>query len=138
VQEGFFMVIDHAKIYEKRKSLMWTCVEQLTLDTHWTLFHDTCAIETLHFLNHCEFHWCHVTPLVDSMCWKDVLCKVITTFSVRNWYWIFQNLTHDHHVHGLKWFPMHPIFHLCSNFLFSTLHKRGNDVLKTEILNYGH
>jgi hypothetical protein len=84
------------------------------------------------------FHWCHVTPLVHSMCWKDVLCKVITTFSVRNWYWIFQNLTHDHHAHGSKWFPMHPIFHLCSNFLFTTLHRWGDDVLKTEILNYGH
>lgn len=78
------------------------------------------------------------TPLVQSMCWKDVLCKAITTFGVHNWYWIFQNLMHDHHSHEPKWFPMHLIFYLCSNFLFTTLQRWGDDVLKTEIFNYGH
>jgi hypothetical protein len=39
-------------------------------------------------------------PLVQLMCWKDVLCKAITTFGVHNWYWIFQNLMHDHHSHA--------------------------------------
>jgi hypothetical protein len=60
--EGFFMAIDHVNTYEKGKTDMWTCVEQLILETLKVLFNGTCVIEASHFMKHCDFH-----PSIDPM-----------------------------------------------------------------------